>query len=179
MNKKGFSTGLVDFYATLAILLIIILFFFLINFQSEKITFSIKEQEQTYALEANNVALLYSQSEADTSKGTMNFAELIAMTAEDNSLKGELEELTTDFFDAYAKKLDYGLSVKIVLIQNDNEDSLFYHENYDTSSTWRGADISPATKLIIPLRKQGDFARVEVRTVSTAEYSNKPLDKDN
>jgi hypothetical protein len=107
----------------------------------------------------------------------MTIAEFLDAVAQDDALEKELEDLTKTFFDAYAKKLSYGLSVKIVFLRDDGEDSLLYYENYDTSAVSRGADISPASKLLLPLRIPKAFARIDVRTVSTTAYLFKTEEK--
>lgn len=167
-NKKGVAAGIVDFYAAVFIVLIIIAFFFIMGIRADKIMWNI--HGESLALDATQIALLYAQSTVNTSQGTMTIAEFLDAVSQNNALEEELEKLTKSFFEAYATKLPYGLSVKIIFVQNDDEDSVFYYENYDTSKVSRGADISPASELLLPLRTPEAFAAINVRTVSTKEY---------
>ncbi len=170
-SKKGIAAGIVDFYAAVLIFLVILFFFFVMGIRSDKITWDI--HGESLSLDATQIALLYAQSTVDTSQGTMTIAEFLDAVAQNDALEQELEKLTKTFFDTYATKLPYGLSVKIVFLHDDDEDSLLYYENYDSSKVSRGADISPASKLLLPLRTAGDFAQIDVRTVSAKAYSFK------
>lgn len=174
-SKKGVSAAIVDFYVALFIFLFILLSFFVMGIRTDKITWDV--HGESLALDATQIALLYAQTTAKTSHGNMTIAAFLAAVARDDLLEGELEELTKQFFDAYAKKMPDGLSVKIIFIRDEDEDDILYYENYDALAVGRGVDISPASNLLIPLRSTGDFARIDVRTVSTAKYLFKTAEK--
>ncbi len=167
-SKKGISAAIVDFYAALFIFLFILLSFFVMGIRADKITWDV--HGESLMLDATQIALLYAQTTVKTSQGDMTVAAFLDAVAQDDSLEGELEGLTKQFFDAYAKKLPEGLSVKIIFIRDEDEDDILYYENYDALAVGRGADISPASNVLIPLRSLGNFAQIDVRTVSTEKY---------
>jgi hypothetical protein len=112
-DKKGaFESALVDFYAAVAIILIVFIFFFFLHFMSGEMKFSLAEQEASYALDSTRLALIYLQSDVETSRGPMSIGEFIAEVAEDTSLRTELDAHTKDYF-SFTKEVDEGKHVKL------------------------------------------------------------------
>lgn len=181
MNKKGFATAIVDFYATLAIVLIIIIFFVVLHFKTEKSTYNVTGEQ--LGLDATQIALLYAQSTVETSLGTMTFAEFLTKTAEDDSLKKEFEEKTLEFFTyEYMEQIQTLTSVIISVSQQGNSEEIFSYDTRDiftkfaqscTSSyclilalTSGDDTVIGSDEITIPLHIPGDFALITVQTYS-------------
>ena len=160
--------GLVDFYATIAIVLVIVVFFFALKIKAEKVTKTITGEE--LGLDATQIALLYAQTPIETSQGTMTFAAFIGLAAADALLEKELQEKTKEFFTVYADVLSYQLGWKIIAIQSESESTLVSSSNYNVISAAKAAFSAPQI-ILLPLPTPGDFIRIEIITVTTSAES--------
>ncbi|MBI5072533.1 hypothetical protein HZA99_01815 [Candidatus Woesearchaeota archaeon] len=156
-NKKGIETGLSDFYATIVIFLIILVFFFVLKIRVDQTQYSVKGEQ--LSLDATQIALVYAQSHVETSDGKMTFADFIARAAADKTLTSELEEKTKEFFMGYKDVLDYGLHWKIVTLQNNEEEVLITDHSY---SYFSKGQLGAPTVLLLPLQNPGDFIKIEI-----------------
>ncbi len=182
MNKKGFATAIVDFYATIAIVLIIIVFFVVLHFKTEKSTYEVTGEQ--IGLDATQIALLYAQSPVETSLGTMTFAEFLAKTAEDDSLKKEFEEKTLEFFTyEYMEKIQTLTSITISASRRGNTEEIISYDARDIFTKFsQSCTATPCLFLLmltsgddtvigsgqitIPLPTPGEFAYITVQTYS-------------
>ncbi len=181
MNKKGFATAIVDFYATIAIVLIIIIFFVVLHFKTEKSTYEVTGEQ--IGLDATQIALLYAQSTVETSLGTMSFAEFLVKAAEDDSLNKEFETKTLEFFTYdYMERIQTLTSVTISVSQQGKSKEMF---SYDARTiftkflqsctkpwcmifllTSGDNTITGSGQITIPLHTLGEFALITVQTYS-------------
>lgn len=160
-NKKGIETGLVDFYGTIVIALIIILFFFILHFRGEKISYGISGV--TYNLDSTQIALLYAQTDIESSKGNMTFSEFIAFVAEDKGLEDELSTLTKEYLDNYCEDvLNNVISIKITLRQDDKEKEIMRYTACSMNSIYL-KEVSDT--VLLPLQKPGDFIQITIITL--------------
>lgn len=170
MNKKGFATAIVDFYATLAIVLIIIIFFVVLHFKTEKATTTVTGEH--IGLDATQIALLYAQATVETSLGRMSFAEFLIKAAEDKTLQKEFTTKTEEFFDSICtKQPEHILYVTIDLVIPDNEEriltyvpckSLSFNENACTASP---ESCSSWSNVQIPLKNPKSYVLINIRTI--------------
>ena len=170
-NKKGFATALVDFYATVIIVLIIVVFFFVLHAAGQKVTFSIQDAEDTYGLEASQIALLYTETPVETSQGTMDFGTFASIAATDQTIQDEFSSLTKQFFDHYCSSvLDTVVSAEIYLVKNQQEQQILRHTACNELTIY--ATSSPPSSLLLPLQKPGDFIRIDIRTITLDKTEN-------
>ncbi len=108
---------MVDFYATIAIILIVIVFFLILHYKTAKLTNTITGEE--LGLDANRIALLYAQTPVETSLGTMTFAAFLVTAAEDDALQEEYVTLTENYFETLQEKT---LVTVDVITSNDGEE---------------------------------------------------------
>ncbi len=171
-NKKGteFSTAIVDFYATITILAIIVVFFFIMHVSSNEMRFTLKDQEVTYAIDMTRFARIFVQSDVETTKGKMTFAEFIVAAAEDDSLQKELDILTKSYFTRDAKHLTaYGLLQENVKIPEHGIFDIFIVEKQKTkliaSSVIRAYNIAPPkdVAMILPLHDVDKYIIITVQ----------------
>ena len=181
MNKKGFATAIVDFYATLAIVLIIIIFFVVLHFKTEQSTYNVTGEQ--IGLDATQIALLYAQTPVETSKGTMTFAEFLVLAAEDEELEEEFETKTLEFFGyEYMEKIQTITSVTIALSRQGNTEEIISYDARDIFTKFSQLCTAPSCFLLlltsgddtvigsgeitIPLPTPGDFSLITVQTYS-------------
>lgn len=103
---------MVDFYATIAIILIVIVFFLILHYKTAKVTNTITGEE--LGLDANRIALLYAQTPVATSLGRMTFAEYLITAAEDETRQEAYIAATEKYFE----ELQEAALVTIVIIRN-------------------------------------------------------------
>ncbi len=159
-NKKGIETGLTDFYATIIIFLIILIFFFVLQIKTNTSTYHITGEELSF--DATQIALVYAQSYVATSKGEMTFADFAALAAADSSLEKELQEKTEQFFSSFNTALSIQLAWKINSVESENKQTLVSANNYDEFIIGKGS-IGAAETVEIPLQNPGDFVEIKIQ----------------
>lgn len=161
-NRKGIETGLSDFYATIVIFLIILVFFFVLKIKVDRMQYSVTGQE--LSLDATQLALVYAQSPVETSLGKITFGDFIALAASDTNLHSELETKTQEFFTNYRGPLRYGIGWKIIILQGKEEEVIITDKTY---SYFSKGQLSAPNFLLLPLQKPGDFIKIEISIYST------------
>ncbi len=105
---------MVDFYATIAIILIVIVFFLILHYKTAKVENSITGEE--LGLDANRIALLYGQTPIATSLGRMTFAEYLITAAEDDTRQEAYIAATEKYFEELQEET---LVTIVVITQED------------------------------------------------------------
>ena len=111
-NKKGIETGLTDFYSTIIIFLIILVFFFALKFKVGAMTYSVSGEQ--LSLDATQIALVYAQSPVETSLGKMTFTDFMQQAIGNTEKETELVSLT----EIYFQKIQEETQVSIVVMKN-------------------------------------------------------------
>lgn len=171
-NKKGIETGLSDFYATIVIFLIILVFFFVLKFKIDSIQYSLTGEQ--LSLDATQLALVYAQSSVETSLGNMTYGEFISTVANDASLETEFTISTIAFFQSLEEKTH----VAIVIVRDQKVKAFISPVpafiNIDTNPalllliTGLIIDVgyNDATTVRVPLQNPNDYALIFVQTKS-------------
>lgn len=164
---------MVDFYATIAIILVVIVFFLILHYKTAKVTNTITGEE--LGLDANRIALLYAQTPVETSLDTMTFAEFLIAAAEDDALQEEYVTATKQYFDEIQEKT----LVTIVVIRNvggEEEADVFIEPSYGffdmyTGPGWilvaisgGGDAYSIPSSVRIPLHDPDNYALIQIQT---------------
>ncbi len=164
---------MVDFYATIAIILVVIVFFLILHYKTAKVENTITGQE--LGLDANRLALLYAQTPVVTSQGRMTFAEFLITAAEDDTRKKAYVTATEKYFDG----IQEDALVTIVVIKNidgEEEADVLIEPNYGFFDMYAGPGwilvaISGAgdaysipSSVRIPLHDPNNYALIQVQT---------------
>ena len=164
---------MVDFYATIAIILIVIVFFLILHYKTAKVENTISGEE--LGLDANRIALLYAQTPMETSLGTLTFAAFLVAAAEDDALQEEYVALTENYFE----ELQEEALVTIVVIRNTNgeeEAAVLIEPNYGFFDMYAGPGwllvaisgagdaYSTPSSVRIPLHDPNNYALIQVQT---------------
>jgi hypothetical protein len=189
-NKKGeFETALVDFYAALTIFVIVVAFFFLMQFGSGEVKFTLEEQEATYALDATRLLLVFTQSDVQTSLGTMSFGEFIGLAASDDALYEELDTLIDAYFvrdnvhlTAYGMNPDENYAPEVYIVIDVHGESKVIASSIRSTATYVAhaafQTAFPFTSLLVsldnptieyatltvPLQEPGEYAIIAVKS---------------
>lgn len=110
-NKKGIETGLVDFYATIVIALIIIIFFFVLHVQGTKMIYEV--QGETFPLDAATIGNTYLRQTISSEGKEYTVAELLVLVQTDDSYEKNLEESTDSFIKTIQEKVKKQVGIRV------------------------------------------------------------------
>lgn len=161
-NKKGIETGLTDFYSTILIFLIILVFFFVLQIKTEKMQYSITGEE--LALDATQIALVYAQSPVETSLGDMTFTNFMQHAIGSQEREEELVSLTNTYF----QKIQKETAVTLAVVEEEQTRVILEPMPGLIQFMSQGKTYSAPSHLLIPLQKPGDYVRIEIQTIRSS-----------
>lgn len=160
-NRKGEGSVLVDYGATVFIVLIILIFFFLLKIKDADAIYKITGEQ--IGIDATTIALVYAQTPVETSQGTMTFAKFLEHVADDSTLKDELVTKTEEYFSNYCyEKSGRYIDVEIIFMKNKVEEGSIPFFPCKESIPYR-ATASPS-HLIVPFHNPEHYAIINIRT---------------
>lgn len=95
-NRKGEGSILLDYGATVFIVLVIVIFFFFLSIKSENAVYDVTGEQ--IGLDATQLALIYAQTPVETSLGEMTFAEFLVVAGEESIIEQEYVTATEKYF---------------------------------------------------------------------------------
>lgn len=164
---------MVDFYATIAIILIVIVFFLILHYKTAKVENTITGEE--LGLDANRIALLYAQTPVATSLGRMTFAEYLITAAEDETQQEAYITATEKYFEELQEETL--VTIEVITRKEDEEEKttlleppLQVREAVCVKvpllllSSWCGQVYSIPSSVRIPLHDPQNYALIQVQT---------------
>lgn len=148
-RKKGIAavpTVLVDVYATVVILFLIILFFILFQFSAKKITIDVAGEQYVY--EANELLMLYLQSPVTDEAGNAKKMYELIPQLKDSKTKELFITQTSERLNAL---IGYPLLGWSVIVKDNNGKEIVYASHFqyedvvDKPGRWARARRSPIT----------------------------------